>query len=159
MKLLNKEESLLNYKYLNANRNKGINDPLFKILFLIFDSSKKTKKLLTYFHNFLQKYTFTFLLNLLFLYLNNLGFKSYRLTLVGCNKTQQQCIDMNLVEFYKTLVVFMAYSILIFAITVTLSIWRYISICHIFYIVYKYILLYKEDHYSELLLNILKNLF
>lgn len=90
------------------------------------------------------------MLNLLFLFLNYLGFKSYRLTLVGCNKTQQECLKMDLVKFYKDLIVYMVYSILIFGITFTLSLWRYISIFHIFYIIYQYFLLYKEDHYSEL---------
>ena len=150
MKIINYKLSLLKYKNLKASQNKGINDPIFRILFFIFSSNEKVKNILKYLHNFLQKYTYTFLFNLLFLYLNNIGFKSYRLTLAGCNKTQQECLRMDLVAFYNILIVYMAYSILIFGITFTLSIWRYISIFQIFYIVYKYILLYKEDHYSEL---------
>ena len=141
---------MLKYKTFKASQNKGINDPIFRFLFFLFYSSKKTKNILQYLHNFLQKYTYKFWLNLLFLYLNNLGFKSYKLTLVGCNKTQQECLRKDLVTFYKTLIIYMAYSILIFGITFTLSIWRYISIYHIFYIAYKYFLLYKEDHYSDL---------
>ena len=44
----------------------------------------------------------------------------------------------------------MIYSILIVSTTITLSIWRYISIFQIIYIIYKYYLFYKEDHYSNL---------
>lgn len=150
MKQIKDYESLLKYKTFKVNQKKGINDPIFRFFFFLFYSSKKATNILKCLHNFLQKYTYAFCLNFLFLYLNNLGFKSYKLTLVGCNKTQQECLRMNLVTFYKTLIVYMAYSILIFGITFTLSIWRYISIYHIFYIIYKYFLLYKEDHYSDL---------
>ena len=130
--------TLLKYKTLEVIQKKRINNPIFRILFSIFNSKKKAKVI------------YRFMLNLLFLFLNYLGFKSYRLTLVGCNKTQQECLKMDLVKFYKDLIVYMVYSILIFGITFTLSLWRYISIFHIFYIIYQYFLLYKEDHYSEL---------
>jgi hypothetical protein len=143
-------KSLLKYKALKISQKKGINNLFFRILFSTFNSIKKAKAKLKYLHNFLLKYVYKILINLLFLYLNNLGFKSYRLTLVGCNKTQQECLKMDLIKLFKDLMVYMAFSIIIFGITFTLSIWRYISIFHIFYIIYKYFLLYKEDHYSEL---------
>jgi hypothetical protein len=143
-------KSLLKYNALKVIQKKGINNHIFRILFSTFNLNKKAKVILKYLHNFLLKYAYTFLFNLLFLYLNHLGFKSYRLTLIGCNKTQQECLKMDLVKLYKDLIIYMVYSILIFGITFTLSLWRYISIFHIFYIIYKYILLYKEDHYSEL---------
>ena len=143
-------KSLLKYKTLKNNKKKGINNRFVRILFFTFNSIKNTKAILKYLHNFHLKYVYKLSINLLFLYLNNLGFKFYRLTLVGCNKTQQECLKMDLVKLFNDLMIYMAYSILIFGITFTLSIWRYISIFHIFYIIYKYFLLYKEDHYSEL---------
>lgn len=142
-------KSLLKYKTLKVSQEKGINNPIFRFLFSTFNSIKKSKDT-KYLHNFSLIYIYKFLLNLLFLYLNNLGFKSYRVTLIGCNKTQQECLKMDLVKLFSHLMIYMVYSILIFGITFTLSIWRYISIFHIFYITYKYFLLYKEDHYSVL---------
>lgn len=131
-------KALLKYKTLKVSQKKGINNPIFRIIFSNFNSSKKAKVI------------YKFMINLLVLYLNYLGFKSYRLTLVGCSKTQQECLKMDLVKLFKDLIIYMVYSILIFGITFTLSLWRYISIFHIFYIIYEYFLLYKEDHYSVL---------
>jgi hypothetical protein len=139
------------YKFLKlSSKEEEVNDPIFRILFLVFYENNKINNILKYLHNFLQKYTSSLLLNILLLYLNIIGFSSYRLTLSGCNKTQQECLKLDLVTYYKSLVVYMAYSILIVGITITLSIWRYISFFHPFLIGYKYFLLYKEDHYSEL---------
>ena len=134
----------------NDNINIKIKDPIFYILFRVFKYDKSKIKYIKNCNKFLQKNTFYILLNILFFYLNILGFYSYRKTLKGCIGTQEECLNMDLVNFFKNLIIYMIYSILIVAITFTLTIWRFISIYQIIFIVYKYYLFYKEDHYSNL---------
>jgi len=134
----------------NILYKKNINDPIFKFLFLIFNKNKIILKKLKNIHDFLNKYTFYYLINILFFYLNILGFISYKKTLIGCKGTQNECLNMDLVNFFKNLVIYMIYSFLIAGITITLSIWKYLSIFQILFIVFNYYLLYKEDHYSTL---------
>ena len=150
---------IIKTKYINLNqfeseknniKTNKIKDPIFYILFRIFKYNKNITKIINKCHNFLQKNTFYFLFNTLFFYLNILGFYSYRKTLEGCVGTQEECLKMDIINFFKNLVIYMIYSILIVSTTITLSIWRYISISQIIYIIYKYYLFYKEDHYSNL---------
>ena len=139
--ILEKNKYILNY---------NITDPIIKILFLIFNKNRIIIKILVKFYNFLNTYTFYFLINILFIYLNILGFNSYKKTLIGCKGTQAECLNLDLISFFKSLIIYMIYSVFIAGITITLSIWKYISIFQILFIIYNYYLLYREDHYSTL---------
>ena len=146
--LNNYKKKLLKKPLYNINLN--ITDPIFYILFKICNFNPTIFNSITNIHNFLQRNTFYILLNLLFYYLNKLGIYTYRKTLQGCKGTQEECLKINIINFFKNMAIYMVYSIIIVGTTISLSIWKYISRLFIIYLFYKYYLLYQEDHYSDL---------
>ena len=132
----------------NENQNK-INDPFFILLFK-FSYSLNMKEKLKNLDSLFKKYSYFIFLNLVFFYLNIFGIYTYIETLTGCDLELYQCLEMNIIDFASKLTTYMLYSIFIVGITITLSIRKYLSLLHLPFLFYKYLLLFKDDHYIEL---------
>ncbi len=123
--------------------------PVFNFIFNYVKSPNLKEKLIIL-DSKLKQYSYYIFINIIFFYLNILGLYSYIESLRGCEGTQVECLEMNMIDFFSSLIVYLVYSIFIVGITIFLCIWRYLSLIHIPFLFYKYFVLFQKDHFSEL---------
>ena len=130
--------------------NYEVRDPILKILMKILRSPNQKESIIS-FNNYLEKNNYKILFDILIFIINSFGFMLYEKSLVGCTKSENDCLSIDIIDFFLPLIPYVVYASFISGITLSFSLYGYISPMHIVYICAKYSYYYLEDHNISLM--------
>ena len=130
--------------------NYEVRDPILKILMKILRSPNQKESIIS-FNNYLEKNNYKILFDILIFIINSFGFMLYEKSLVGCTKSENDCLSIDIIDFFLPLIPYVVYASFISGITLSFSLYGYISPMHIVYIYAKYSYYYLEDHNISLM--------
>ncbi len=125
--------------------NYEVRDPILRILMKILKTPNQAEAIISV-NNYLEKNNYKILFDIIIFVINVIGFILYEKSLNGCKKNELDCLSINIIEFFSPLIPFIFYASIISGLTLSFSLYGYISPMHIVYICARYSYYYLEDH-------------